>query len=74
MRKTTTTETLICDFCEKEIKDKTSSGSGTVMGKDACPACLTLLHKEVDLEYRRVIHSEVPSRRGGFRQLGEYDS
>lgn len=29
---------------------------------------------ELNLEYLRIYHKQVPSRRGGFRTLGEYDS
>lgn len=45
-----------------------------VQGKDVCVECLTKMHDEVELQYRRIVKHEVPSRRGGFRQLGEIDS
>ena len=34
--------------------------------------CKTCCKKLLDYE-RRVCHNEVPSRRGGYRVLGEYD-
>lgn len=40
---------------------------------DLCPTCLEALHEAVTLEHRRVIHNQVPDRRGGWRNLGEYD-
>lgn len=40
---------------------------------DLCPKCLKDLHDAVEVEYRRVIHGQVRDRRGGWRNLGEYD-
>lgn len=68
------TEKLICDMCQCEITDRTATGSGTVMGKDMCPACLSKLRSEVEEEYHRVVLHEVPTRRGGYRALGELDT
>lgn len=70
MRKTE--EKLFCDCCQKEIKDRTPSGSASIQDKDYCPECLTKLHREVDEEYHRVIKGEVPARRGGYRKLGDF--
>lgn len=68
------TKSLICDVCDKEIPDLTPGGSASILGKDYCPTCLSLLHGEVDKEYHRVVLKEVPTRRGGYRQLGELDT
>ncbi len=38
--------------------------------KDICAICF----KELYLEYMRIFEGQIPSRRGGFRKLGEYDS
>lgn len=67
-------ETLVCDECQGEIADRTAIGSGTVMGKDLCPVCLSKLRNHVEEEYYRVVLHEVRSRRGGFRALGEVDT
>lgn len=57
-----------CDSCKKEI---TSTNIYAKIGEvDLCEICL----KEAYLEYMRLIEKQVPSRRGGFRALGEYDS
>lgn len=54
--------------CGKEI---TSANIHAKIGEvDLCEICL----KEAYLEYMRLIEKQVPSRRGGFRTLGEYDS
>lgn len=65
---------LVCDVCEKEIRDATALGSASVLGKDYCLECFAALHSEVDKEYHRVVLKEVPTRRGGHRQLGELDT
>jgi hypothetical protein len=58
---------IVCDGCEEEIKDATRAGHGTIGKVDLCHKCM----KAANLEYERVIHNRVPTRRGGFRTLGE---
>lgn len=58
---------IACDGCQGEIKD--SLKAGRIGELDLCEKCL----KEAYLEHERVVHGRVPTRRGGFRQLGEYD-
>lgn len=69
-----TTEKLFCDVCKAEIRDRTLAGSAEINGADYCPGCLENLYKQVRDAYFRLMLGEVPSRRGGYRRLGEYDS
>lgn len=66
-----TQEIVTCDYCKGKIGSPFDSAQ--ICGMDTCKPCLEQLHNEVELEYRRLIKGEVPSRRGGWRKLGEYD-
>lgn len=68
----TVIEKYTCDVCSKEIADSTKLA--TVLGKHVCCMCLEKLRKHVDKEYHRVCLGEVPTRRGGYRKLGEIDT
>ena len=67
MRKEVTTVTIHCDLCKEELK--APSKWITAGDFDICKECFDALQ----LEGKRVFEGLVPSRRGGFRQLGEYD-
>jgi len=69
MRKQVTQVTIVCDGCKKKIPDSLPSEVGKVHELDLCAACLQLAY----IEFQRVVNREVPTRRGGYRKLGEYD-
>jgi hypothetical protein len=63
-----TIECKFCDLCDAQ------EGSGIVLHsfhkKHICESCFEALY----FDYLRIFKSQVPDRRGGMRQLGEYDS
>lgn len=75
----TTTQVVKCDWCGKLIDPPTPDRVATIpVGgtdglRDICKPCIGALRDKVDAAYRRLFHNEVPDRRGGWRQLGEYD-
>ena len=76
MKKKVTTETVacdLCDLCDKEIKDGYSEWLDVRVGskeKQICKDCFKILEAPL----HRILYNEVPTRRGGYRTLGEYDS
>lgn len=69
-----TIEQVTCDGCDSEVLCRdfaTIASFGTEM--HLCRACLKSFRDDVEKEYRRVIHGQEPDRRGGWRNLGEYD-
>lgn len=63
-------EARFCDVCDTLLGDSPELEVVVVSGKDICVECLKKLH----LEYMRVVEKQVPTRRGGFRSLGEIDT
>lgn len=62
-----------CDSCHTDRPADRTWAHIKRLDLDLCPECLKALWADVEKEHRRVIHGQVPSRRGGYRQLGEYD-
>ena len=70
-RETETITHITCDGCGCDLKD--SDKFAALKSMDLCVACLTELRGEVEKAWHRVVKNEVPTRRGGYRTLGEYD-
>ena len=62
-----TIKTIRCNACESVIEEALPAK----IREDfhLCRVCL----KAAYLEYKRTVDHQVPSRRGGFRELGVYD-
>lgn len=70
-RETETITRITCDGCACDLKP--SDNFAALKSMDLCAKCLTALRDEVEKAWHRVVKDEVPSRRGGYRKLGEYD-
>lgn len=66
MRKETVTVKITCDGCGSDIDNISHP---TLFDKHYCATCC----RKLEEYYRKVVHGEVPDRRGGYRQLGAYD-
>ena len=65
-----TIEVKCCDLCDTIESKEEPNHLKAFKDKHICKTC----YEELHLEYLRIFHNQVPDRRGGMRQLGEYDS
>ena len=63
-----TIEAKFCDLCD--IVEDAKFPLNQFNEKHICESCFEALY----FDYLRIFKSQVPDRRGGMRQLGEYDS
>ena len=59
-----------CAYCKERIAGE----SIELLGREVCKKCIGRLHDAIEVAYQRLYNYSVPSRRGGFRKLGDLDN
>jgi len=66
------TEVITCDICGSNIPSTSRDILAVIGSRDCCRECTQKVFLEAEEAYRLMYHGEVRSRRGGWRQLGDF--